>query len=335
MFADKPGLHTRMKAHQPDSLRTLALDVTPRCNMACPHCYAVTFEQVQPVELDVLATALDEAYHLGVYHYVLQGGEPIADPHRLEHILAAVHPEETYLNVVSNGWAMTRERIAWLKARHVDKVTFSLDSGLADEHDRSRGKGSYQRTMAAIDHVLESGLLCSISTVVTHESLYSAGFRLAYAYAKAKGIRIDIQIAEPVGRWDGRRELLITPEDAAYIKQLQQSCPTLPNGLRMVNRDIFSGPCDHCPAGVEFMAITADGQFLPCNFLQFSLGNIRDRSLGEMRDALIQNDWFQGKVDRCLCGEHQGFIDQFIMPHIDRPKPLDAWSVFGLAAATV
>ena len=298
--------------------------------MNCSHCYAETFAKTVPVDLGVLGTALDEFYELGVFHYVLQGGEPIEDLERLEAILKMCHPDETYINVVSNGWKMTPEMIAWLKNMQVDKIAFSLDSGIPAEHDGRRREGSFQRVMKAIDDVLASGLLTSISIVVTHQSLYSEGFKIAYDYAARKQIRLDVQIAEPVGKWDGQRDILMTPEDSAHIKGLQVDAPLLLNGQKMVNRDVFSGDHDHCPAGSEFMGLTADGQLLPCNFLQYSLGRIGDRSIREMRESLLQNQWFNGKHPMCLCGEDGEFIDRYIMPYVNKPKPLDAYTVFGL-----
>lgn len=32
-------------------MRTVAIDVTPKCNMKCEHCYAEPFAHVEPVEL--------------------------------------------------------------------------------------------------------------------------------------------------------------------------------------------------------------------------------------------------------------------------------------------
>lgn len=330
MYAEKPLLHARQRQHRPGQLRTIALDVTPRCNMHCAHCYAETFVDAEPIELDILAKALEQFYDLGVYHYVLQGGEPITQPERLERIVRLCHPDETYLNVVSNGWAMTRDKVRWLREIKVDKVTFSMDSGIEAEHDASRVPGSFQRVLRGIDYVLEVGLLASVSVVVSHQSLHSRGFQLAYEFAERKGIRIDVQIAEPVGKWDGRTDLLITPEDAAHIKMLREKAPILKNGLNMVNRDVYCGDRDHCPAGSEFMGLTADGQLLPCNFLQFSLGSIRHRTVAEMRAAIMERRWFQGASPLCLCGEDREFIDAFIVPFVDRPKPLDAFQVFGL-----
>lgn len=330
MYTEKTKLHKRHAKYQAGNLRTIAIDVTAKCNMKCSHCYAETFVNAVPVDLQVLQRALDELYEMGVFHYVLQGGEPIEDMVRLEAILKMCHPDEAYLNVVSNGWKMTPEVIAWLKALKVDKIAFSLDSGIAEEHDARRREGSFERVIQAVDDVLAEGLLTSVSVVVTHQSLYSEGFRKVYKYALDKQIRLDVQIAEPVGKWDGRRDLLITAEDAAYIKQLRSDGPVLSNGQKMVNRDVFSGKEDHCPAGTEFLSITADGKCLPCNFLQYSLGCLADYSVMEMRDALLESNWFSNDHPMCLCGENELFIDEFIMPYVDVTKPLDAYKVFKL-----
>lgn len=331
MYALKTKLHERQRSASAGSLKTISLDVTSRCNMACPHCYAEPFMRRAMVDLSPLKDALGEAIELGAFHFVLQGGEPITDMERLEAIIAMIRPEQSYLNVVSNGWAMTQEKVRRLKDLQVDKIAFSLDSGLGDEHDEGRGKGSFERVMRSIDTVLEEGLLTSVSTVVTHESLYGEGFKAALKFAQAKGIRIDVQIAMPVGKWEGRWDLLITPEDAKHIKDMQTSFPVLPNGQRMINRDIFNfGGQDHCPAGTEFLAITADGNVMPCNFCQFSLGHIGDRPLTEMRHRLIQNPWFQAKNPRCLVGEDPEFIKTYIAPVVGAAKPMDAYAAFGL-----
>jgi MoaA/NifB/PqqE/SkfB family radical SAM enzyme len=329
VYAEKKLLQKRQKEYRSGNLRTIALDVTSRCNLKCPHCYAETFSNVEPVDLSLLQKVFDEAYDLGVLHYVLQGGEPIIDKERLEQIIKMMHPDETYINVVSNGWGMSRECIRWLKSLKVDKIALSLDSGIETEHDSNRGNGSWRKVLQAIDDVLSEDLLTSISTVITRQSIHSEGFTKALELARSKKIRIDVQIAMPVGKWDGKKEYLITQKDASYVKRLQHEYPLLPNGQRMINRDIFNyGGLDHCPAGSEFVSITANGNFLPCNFCQISLGNIKDSSLADMRNYLLEFEWFRGKHPVCLIGEDEQFIDRFIMPYVNNAKPLDAYEIF-------
>jgi len=333
VYKDKVKLHEREKRHRAGELKSIALDVTNKCNMKCEFCYAKTFAHKEPVSLEILKKALDEAYDMGVTHYILQGGEVCADYERLKKIITMIYPDETYINIVSNGWAMTKEKILELKELQVDKITFSLDSGIEEEHDLSRIAGSYRRTLEAIDNCISVGLLSGISTVVTHESLYSEGFKRAYNIAKEKRIRFDVQIAEPVGKWDGRKDCLIDKDDAAYIWKMYNESPTLANGQTMVKRDLYRGKNRSCPAGTEFMAITADGNFMPCNFIQATLGNIKDRSLREMRDDLLKSKWFSEEYPYCILGESDKFFKEIVAKYMDSPKPLDAYEIFNLNKA--
>ncbi len=329
MYAEKKKLHEREKSWRPGQLRTIALDVTSKCNMACPHCYADPFMNREMVDLDTLAQALEEAWRLGVIHYVLQGGEPTVSPKRLAAIIGMIHPEETFVNVVSNGWNMDRDVVRWLRELQVDKITLSLDSGLEKEHDQNRAEGSFARVVRAIDMILAEGLVCSISTVVTHETLYGEGFAAACRLAQEKGIRVDVQIAMPVGNWEGDTRLLISEKDARFISELRTKVPPLANGRPMLHRDVYRGDEVHCPAGTEFVAITADGHVLPCNFLQHSFGRIGERSLARMRENMLRCHWFGNEFDHCLGGENHEYISKCILPFVKHEKPVPAGKVYG------
>ncbi len=330
MYKEKTKLHRREKEYVSGNLRSIALDVTNKCNMHCKFCYAETFVKKEPIDLSILKKVLEEAYDMGVCHYILQGGEVFADYDRLKKVISMIYPDETYINLVSNGWGITKEKIEELKILQVDKITFSLDSGIEEEHDENRMQGSFRKVMAAIDMVLDAGLLSGISTVVTHESLYSRGFKEAYKIAKNKGIRFDVQIAEPVGKWDGNKECLITEEDAENIYQLYQNSPIMDNGQTMVKRDLYRGGGKYCPAGTEFMAITVDGNFMPCNFIQATLGNIKEKSLREMRNDLLKSKWFCEIYPYCILGESKQYFEEIVARYKDIKKPLDAYKVFNL-----
>ena len=331
VYSEKPKLHMRQKAYREGNLRTVIFDITSKCNMHCPHCYFNTFRHTKPVPLEKLERPFQELYEMGVYHFILGGGEPIMDFERLEKIISVTHPDESYINILSNGWFMTPENIQELRELKVDKICFSLDSGIKEEHDMNRKMGSYQRVLQAVDDVAKAGLFASITAVPTHESLYSEGFRKLLEIAKEKQVRLQIDIAMPVGGWDGREDVLLTPEDSAYLRKLSNNNPLASDSHPLIKRDLYrTDGEDRCRAGTEAMYISVDGELTPCNFLQFSLGNITERSIREMREDLIKNDWFNGKHIKCLCGENKEFFERFIKPNTSIPKPLDAYEVFGL-----
>lgn len=331
MYAEKAKLHQREKDYKLGNLRTVALDVTDKCNMSCSHCYAETFMRKKPVDLDSLGRAFDELRGMGCYHYVLQGGEPIADPERLEAVVSQIGAEDHYLNLISNGWQMTRETLSWLVGLGIDKVTFSLDSSIEDAHDANRRKGSYARVLNAIDHAREMGLLVGVSTVVARSGVGSPGFVGLLNMARAKQIRLDVQIAMPVGKWDGRMDVLASEADISGLLRLRRESPRLPNGQVLLNRDVYNyGGLDHCPAGSEFMAIAVDGSVLPCNFVQHSLGNVSTGSIRKMRSDLIKQRWFDGTYPVCLAGESEEFISKYIVGNVEKAKPMDAYALYNL-----
>jgi len=329
-YSEKPKLHERQKVYKKGNLRSVVFDITPRCNMSCPHCSAAPFNCVEPIPLEGLKGPCEELYKMGVYHYILAGGEPIVDFVRLEAIISMIHPDESFIVVLSNGWGMTPEKIHRLKELKVDKICYSLDSGIGEEHDKNRRNGAYKKVLEAVDNTLKEGLLASVAIVATHDNIYSKGFKEAYKYCKKKKIRLQVDIATPVGKWEGRRDILITPEDAVYLKQLSINSPIISDGKKLVKRDLFGEFGDCCRAGTEGISITCDGNVLPCNFLQFTLGKLGEKSIKEMREALLTSKWFDGKHTTCLAGENKEFQEKFMLPYTGKPKPLNAHKIFGL-----
>jgi hypothetical protein len=61
--------------------------------------------------MKVLQRALDGIYTIGIFHYILQGGELLVNPPCLEAIIGGCFRNETYLNIVGDGWTMTEDRI--------------------------------------------------------------------------------------------------------------------------------------------------------------------------------------------------------------------------------
>jgi MoaA/NifB/PqqE/SkfB family radical SAM enzyme len=334
VFSEKPKLHKRLKQGKPKDLKTIIFDVTSKCNMNCPHCYASIFKGVKPIPLEKLEGPFNELYEMGVPHFIFGGGEPIIEFERLEKVISLAHPDETYLNVLSNGWGMGLDTLYKLRDSGVDKICFSLDSGIEEEHDKYRKKGSFRKVLKAVDNIQKDkkleGMFASITAVPTHENIYSKGFQKLINYSKETGARLQIDIAMPVGKWDGKKEILLTEKDIKYLKKLSLNNIHASDGHPLIKRDLYHKDGDRCRAGREVMYITVDGKLTPCNFLQFSLGDITKKSIKKMRDDLLKNEWFNGKQSKCLCGENREFIDKFIVPYINEPKPLDAYNIFNL-----
>jgi hypothetical protein len=67
---------------------------------------------------------------------------------------------------------------------------------------------------------------------------------------------------------------------------------------------------------------------MPCNFCQFSLGNIKDKNLKKLREEYMNFSFFNGKSEICLVGQDRNFIAKYLEPYWDIPKPIEASKIF-------
>lgn len=318
-------------------LRTVDMMVTGKCNFECTHCYATQWKHEDVVPLEILGKTIEELISLGVFHFILQGGEPLTDLPRLRAIIKMCRPHRSYVNVVSNGYLLTPEIIQQLKEDGVSKIAVSIDSGIPEEHDQFRNKpGSWQRAVNAMAEIRGAGLQTCISTTVSHTNLHSDGMRQLFRFAREKRYRININPASMAGNWEGRQDVLLTEEDTEYLLQQHLQETSDPHGMALIGRDVF---LHHglvgCPAVKEQVSISSSGDVFPCVFIHTALGNIRDQSIKSMIDSALENKYFCRWNDKCLSGEDREFIGAYVEPFADQAKPLNGRKVYGIEGLCV
>ena len=76
----------------------------------------------------------------------------------------------------SNGKVINEEiaqRLAQIFVPELDSIQISLD-GLKEQHDKTRGKGSFDNAINAIKLLRKAGISVSINFTATKENLYDA-----------------------------------------------------------------------------------------------------------------------------------------------------------------
>ena len=192
------------------------------CNLRCQHCFATNLVSPHRKKLTIeeYKRVAQEAMALGVIHFSFQGGEPLLDK-RLPAIIKAFKPSANYIAVTTNGSLLTKERILVLKKLGVDKLSISLDSGLAAEHDRFRGvPGTFKKAWQGMKLALKRGLRVTINTTISHQNLHSGGVKKLFDWAKKNKIILNPIFACPIGRWSENLGVLVTPADRKYVNKL-------------------------------------------------------------------------------------------------------------------
>lgn len=280
------------------------------CNLKCEHCFASNLadskRKVMEAE-DFMKVAID-ARKMGAVHFAFQGGEPTLLPN-LEELVKAVDPTQAIVSITTNATILDDERIKQLKKIGVDVLTVSLDSSIASEHDTFRGmKGAYEKALKTIDEALACGLSVCINTMVSHQNINEPGFRGLIDYTKKRGIKINVLLPSPVGKWVGNYDAMLTEEDHKILADIMSKNPH-------IRRDLDANYKKYgCGAVKESVYISAYGDVLPCPYIHASLGNIFDESFEDIVGRGRKLKVFKEYDKICLAEEDMDFIRNHLEP---------------------
>jgi MoaA/NifB/PqqE/SkfB family radical SAM enzyme len=149
----KPFRNLRARAGCLEGLKFLWLEITPKCNLTCSHCYAGSGPDLPlsgRMTFGDWCRLMDEARAIGCRSVQFIGGEPTLHPdlpRLVEHARIAGFPHS---EVFTNATRLDDDLVETFRKCRV-RVSFSFYSSDPEVHDRITGlEGSHQRTVAGI-----------------------------------------------------------------------------------------------------------------------------------------------------------------------------------------
>ncbi|MFH1433000.1 MAG: radical SAM protein [archaeon] len=139
------------------------LEVTRACNLRCRMClFSCNDALVDELTTDEIISLIDEFADMKIEWLKLTGGEALLRKDIFEIIN---HAKEKGLKVRLNSNCMLIDEDVARKV-DVDLVQVSVD-GLSLTNDRLRGRGTFKKTIAAIELLCEKGIKVQSNTVIT------------------------------------------------------------------------------------------------------------------------------------------------------------------------
>lgn len=290
---------------QEHPLQQLFWECTLRCNLHCRHCgsdcKAQATQADMPKEdfLKVLDSIAARTNPHDVF-VIISGGEPLMRPD-LEECCAAIYAKGFPWGMVTNGLALTPERLVRLVKAGMHSITLSLD-GLEADHNWMRcNPQSFRRVDEALTHLstLNSSLLTlnftyDVVTCVTRRNLpHLSDIR---DYLLSKGVpRWRIFTVFPVGRAANDPDLQLSDTEFRsvfdFIRDSRRQS-TLNSSLLTFNSSLvttygcegflgnYEGEVrDHlytCQAGITIGSVLVDGSISACTSIRsdYHQGNI-------------------------------------------------------------
>ena len=160
------------------ALKMFYLYLSAGCNLCCRHCWITpTFVHGQPVPgeclpFERLKDAVAEATPLGLSAAKLTGGEPTLHP-EFRKIADFLTAEGIDLSMETNATLIDRDLAVHLREKtSLRRIAVSLDSPVAEEHDRFRGlQGAYAAAVRGIGHLVAAGYRPQIIMSVHRDNL--------------------------------------------------------------------------------------------------------------------------------------------------------------------
>jgi MoaA/NifB/PqqE/SkfB family radical SAM enzyme/Tfp pilus assembly protein PilF len=256
----------------------LHLQVTERCNLACPGCYLPDRTgRGAPASLidEKVFKPLAEA---GVRHVTLTGGEPLLHPEFVE-ICARARAVFDSVQVVTNGLLLDLAMFSRLRDAGVASIKVSLDGALPGTNDLLRGKkGAFEKTVGRLRSILalpeskRSGVeLGSITTV--HPGNVSELTAIS-GFVRDLGLKHFLvqpyHCFGPVYPPTGEQPLGTKPEPS-FLKTLSQEVEALKT-VKAENADFIDNSLEMLDKMVEF-AVNPEGPRQRCGANRFVFVN--------------------------------------------------------------
>jgi len=274
-FAEKYGI-------SPPNL--LVISPTMKCNLKCYGCYAWQYSKKDDLPYDVCNRVIDEANDIGLYFFVITGGEPTIWPNIFDFL---ERHNDSFFQIYTNGQAIDDEYAKKL-AQLGNAIPCISVEGLEEETDARRGKGAWKKIMRAMDALRENGVLFGFSATATRENNELIVSDEFIDLMEEKGSFVGWYFNYvPIGR-EPNLDLMPTPEQRDYRRK---KILEIRKKKDLIVADFWNdGPLVHgCMAGGKnYLHVNVNGDVEPCVFVHFAFDNIKEKSLTEV----LTSDFF-------------------------------------------
>ncbi len=263
----------------------LILSITQKCNLSCYGCYAAatgtTSEKKtkkSPLNWEEWYKIIKEASKLGVFGFVIVGGEPFLFPQLLE---LCKEFKDRFFIILTNGTLLKKEYFKQLKKLGNVAVLVSIEGG-SYLTDRRRGKGVYENAINTIKQLNKIGTINGVSITITRTNYKYWMNHENINHLIDMGVRIGVFIEHiPITSKKEDKELMLTTKQRkdfrTQILNYRNEKPIYI--VHSPGDEEFFGGC--VSAGRGFAHITPAGDLTPCPISNISTHNLTKSTLYE------------------------------------------------------
>jgi len=258
----------------------LLVSPTKACNLHCVGCYADSGPSREKLRWNILTRIVAEARNLwGAPFIVISGGEPMAYKDDGKDILALAEKyQDSYFMMYTNGTLI--DDAAARRMGELGNISPAISvEGFREKTERRRGKGVYDKILAAMERLRREKVFFGISITATRDNAEEALSEevMDYYFLEQGALYAWVFHYMPIGR-AFTLNLLPTPEQrlTMYRKAWQLVYERHYFLADFWNSGTASFGCISAGHGGGYLTIDWNGAIAPCVFVPYSPVNIHD-----------------------------------------------------------
>jgi pyrroloquinoline quinone biosynthesis protein E len=265
----------------------LIAEITHRCPLHCVYCsnpLQLAASQSELATEDWLRV-FDEAKKMGVLHLHLTGGEPLARKD-LRDLVAGAHQSGLYLNLITSGIGLSRDRLAELVQAGLDHIQLSFQDSRETNADEIAGTRSHAHKIELAAWIREHRVAFTANVVVHRRNLDHLDEILSFAEQLSPD-RVEIAHTQYYGwAFENRASLMPTPEQVdRAVEAVARAEERWRGRIRIdsVVPDYYARYPKACMGGWgrRVMLINPSGKVLPCHAAEILPGMVFDDVRGK------------------------------------------------------
>ncbi len=256
----------------------LVLSITGRCNLSCSGCYASVsgIRNHGSLKQEQWRKVIEEACDLGVFGFVIAGGEPFLFPGLLE--MCAKYKDRLFL-IFTNGTMLAEEDYLLLGKTSNHLLLISLEGG-KQVTDFRRGDGTYEKIIGTLDRLRKVGALYGVSATITRNNFHHWMDEAVVDVLISAGVKIGVFI-EYIPTTPESSDMVLSPKErsAFRLKILEYRKKKRLYIIHSPGDEEHFGGC--ISAGRGFAHVTPSGDLTPCPVSNLTTHNLTQSSLRE------------------------------------------------------
>ncbi|GEM_PF-5659906 len=281
----------------------LGIELTRECNQLCIHCWNESSSRDTKMPLKKAKEIIQEFRKGGGQKIKISGGEPLSYSSLDEFLFFSKEVGIKKVDMTSNGVLMNREKAKFLST-HLTNICISIHGSKSDIHDDiTYNKGSFVKSIKAIEHLQEEGLNPIINYTVMQKNKKDIADMIELGkILNVNGIKFSC--LKKIGR--ARNLEVISKEEVNTLRNLiytkskelgieLEKSELYPAGyVQGISQSKFYG----CNGLRTQLYISSEGNVYPCSLINESIGNIYQDSLFNLWRSKKAQEF--RRLDNCI-----------------------------------